>query len=65
MRWKLRNLRDRIEIWWWRLEQYLPDPDRGKKLRPEVEEYLRCSLEQPEHTYYSLEEVKQMLGLDD
>jgi hypothetical protein len=48
----------------WELEQQMPDPDTGETLRPEIADYLRQSPEQ-KGPYYSLDDVKRELGLDE
>ncbi len=57
-------VREVVEEVLWELEQSLPDPDEGKKLRPEIVEYLRRSAEQPERTY-SAEEIEREFGLNE
>lgn len=46
------------------LEQHLPDPDAGKEFKPEFADELRQALDEAD-TYYSLEQVKHELGLDE
>lgn len=48
------------------LDEYLPDPDQGRTLRPEVEQQLRESLERTRagERGIPMEEVLKKLGLD-
>ncbi len=49
-----------------KLQELLVDPDQGLPLRPEVEERLRKSLNQPEETRrtVSAEDVARRLGVE-
>lgn len=50
----------------WELQQYMPDPDEGLELKPEVAQKLRSFIEEKSDEYTkSLEDVSRELGLDE
>jgi hypothetical protein len=47
------------------LQQQLPDPDAGKKLKPEIARRLWQSMNEGHDNLLTMEEVKRELGLDE
>lgn len=58
------QLEERMENLIFGLEQELPDPEEGLSLRPDFEEKLR-EAQRKGDKFYSLEEVKSELGIDE